>query len=278
MVPERRRRGAARHGHQPRRRAARDRAHELRRDRARAARRRPRASRVRQPVRRDRVARLVYRHHRHPPPALRARSGALWCVHVVDAGQRAGRARSPARPTARASSAAGRTHARPGRRWRPTAPLSGTTGAVLDPIFALRTRVRLEPGPVRVGGVHHARRRHAASARSSWPTATTIRTPRSARSTSPGPRAQVELRELGITPGDAARVPGARRPPVLRQPGAARAAGRSCARNRGSQPLLWAARRLGRLADRAGHDRLGGRAAHAAPAARRAPLLAPPRA
>ena len=25
-------------------------------------------------------------------------------------------------------------------------PLSGTTGAVLDPVFALRTRVRLEPG------------------------------------------------------------------------------------------------------------------------------------
>ena len=45
-------------------------------------------------------------------------------------------------------------------------------------------------------------------------------------------------------------------------------------RNRGSQPVLWAARRLGRLADRARDDRLGRRPADAAPAVRRPSLLA----
>ncbi len=69
---------------------------------------------------------------------------ALWCVHVVDTGaervgltscetDRArflGRGRSTRDPVALESDGA----------------LSGTTGAVLDPIFALRTRVRLAPG------------------------------------------------------------------------------------------------------------------------------------
>ncbi|HEV2178999.1 MAG TPA: glucoamylase family protein, partial [Gemmatimonadaceae bacterium] len=69
---------------------------------------------------------------------------ALWCVHVVDTGaervgltscetDRArflGRGRSTRDPVALETDGA----------------LSGTTGAVLDPIFALRTRVRLGPG------------------------------------------------------------------------------------------------------------------------------------
>ncbi len=68
----------------------------------------------------------------------------LWCVHIVDAGRdrlgtvscetdRArflGRGRSVRDPVAMESDGA----------------LSGTTGAVLDPIFALRTRVRVAPG------------------------------------------------------------------------------------------------------------------------------------
>ena len=68
----------------------------------------------------------------------------LWCVHVVDAGREQvgpvtcetdrarflGRGRSTRDPVALTDDG----------------PLSGTTGAVLDPIFALRTRVRLDPG------------------------------------------------------------------------------------------------------------------------------------
>ena len=44
--------------------------------------------------------------------------------------------------------------------------LSGTTGPVLDPIFSLRRRVRLDPGgpPVSVS-LHHGRRRYCASKR-----------------------------------------------------------------------------------------------------------------
>jgi cyclic beta-1,2-glucan synthetase len=68
----------------------------------------------------------------------------VWCVHVVDAGrERVGpvtcetdRARFVGR---------GRTTRDPIALETPD-ELSGTTGAVLDPIFALRTRVRLAPG------------------------------------------------------------------------------------------------------------------------------------
>ena len=57
----------------------------------------------------------------------------------------AGRARSSTRPTGPASSAAaGRRPTR--RRSTRGATLSGTTGPVLDPVFSLRRRVRLEPG------------------------------------------------------------------------------------------------------------------------------------
>ncbi|HUE95767.1 MAG TPA: glucoamylase family protein, partial [Longimicrobiaceae bacterium] len=68
----------------------------------------------------------------------------LWCVHVVDTG--ANRIGTVSCETDR-SRFIGR-----GRSVRNPAilavdgPLSGTTGAVLDPIFSLRTRVRLRPG------------------------------------------------------------------------------------------------------------------------------------
>ena len=163
----------------------------------------------------------------------------LWCVHVVDDGPGARRRRSPARPTARASSAAG---ARPATRRRSTAdgPLSGThrRGARSDlrAPHARAARARA----VGVGRVHHARRPHAASAPSSWPTATTIRTPRSARSTSRGPRAQVELRELASRP---ATPRCSRSWPAISSTPSPRSAPRrpSSGGNRGSQPLLWAA-------------------------------------
>ncbi|HET7622810.1 MAG TPA: glucoamylase family protein, partial [Gemmatimonadaceae bacterium] len=73
-----------------------------------------------------------------------AQEKKLWCVHVVDSSAEGvqpvscetdrarfvGRGRSTANPAA----------------LEEDGPLSGTTGAVLDPIFALRSRVRLEPG------------------------------------------------------------------------------------------------------------------------------------
>src|SRR6185295_13515628 len=74
-----------------------------------------------------------------------AKEKRLWCVHVVDSGgeervgpvsyetDRArflGRGRSTRAPYAMEHDGA----------------LSGSTGAVLDPVFALRVRVRLEPG------------------------------------------------------------------------------------------------------------------------------------
>ena len=168
-------------------RAARDRADELRRGRARAAGRRSRAPGVPESVRRDRVARLV---HGASLATRRPRSATeppLWCAHVVARGrERVGRGR-PARPTARGSSDAGARRATRAR-WTPAARSPGPSAPCSIPIFALRARVRLEPGGIRVGRVHDARRRHARAARSSWPTATTIRAPRSARSTSRGPR------------------------------------------------------------------------------------------
>jgi cyclic beta-1,2-glucan synthetase len=116
-------------------------------------------------------------------------------------------------------------------------PLSGTTGAVLDPIFALRTRVRLEPGqsasvayttlvaPTRDRAFELADRYHDPHAAQraldlAWTSS------------------QVELREAGLTPGDAAvfqELAG-----HLFYGGAAlRASPAELRRNRGSQPLLW---------------------------------------
>ena len=68
----------------------------------------------------------------------------VWCVHVVDSGrERVGEATCE---TSRAKFIGrGRTTRDP-IALEQDGPLSGTTGAVLDPIFALRTRVRLARG------------------------------------------------------------------------------------------------------------------------------------
>ena len=65
--------------------------------------------------------------------------------YETDRGRFLGRGRTPADPAA----------------LDPGAALSGTTGAVLDPIFSLRRRVRLEAGGVGARGLHHGRGRHA---------------------------------------------------------------------------------------------------------------------
>jgi cyclic beta-1,2-glucan synthetase len=144
--------------------------------------------------------------------------------------------RSAARRTAPASSAA--AHHRAPRSRSSDGPLSGTTGAVLDPIFALRTRVRLEPGQSASVAfttlvADHARAR--LRARRPLP-----RPARRAARARPG----LDLPAGGaararLTPADAAvfqELAGHLFYPRRR---AARAAGRA-ARNRGSQPLLWA--------------------------------------
>lgn len=118
-------------------------------------------------------------------------------------------------------------------------PLSGTTGAVLDPIFALRTRLRLEPG--QVASVAYTSL-VADSRERAFALADRYRDPHAAQ------RAldlawissQVELRELGLTPADAA---------VFQELGSAmlfghpvlRASQADLRRNRGSQSLLWSA-------------------------------------
>jgi cyclic beta-1,2-glucan synthetase len=162
---------------------------------------------------------------------------SLWCVHVVDNGgpERVGpvtcetdRARFVGR---------GRTTREP-IAIEHDAPLSGTTGAVLDPVFALRARVRLGPGQsasvafttlvatTREQAFELADRYHDSHAAQraldlAW-TAT-----------------QVELRELHITPADSAVYQDLAGHLFYSDP-ALRAAQAELLRNRGAQPLLWA--------------------------------------
>jgi len=159
----------------------------------------------------------------------------LWAVHVVSTGRERvgdvscetdrarflGRGRSVRDPVALESSG----------------PLSGTTGAVLDPIFALRARVRLGPGQSaavafttlvtdsrerafeladRYGDPHAAQRAMDLAWTSS----------------------QVELRELNISPSDAAVFQELAGYLFYGNP-ALRAPQSELRRNRGSQPQLW---------------------------------------
>ncbi len=68
----------------------------------------------------------------------------LWCVHVVDAGR--DRVGAVSCETDRARFLGRGRTVRDPVAMEADGALSGTTGAVLDPIFALRTRVRVAPG------------------------------------------------------------------------------------------------------------------------------------
>ncbi len=161
----------------------------------------------------------------------------LWCAHVVDAGEE--RLGPVTHETDRARFVGrGRTTRDPVALDTPGA-LSGTTGAVLDPIFALRTRLRLAPGQsasvafttfvatTRERAFELADRYHDSySAHRALDLAWTS--------------TQVELRELKITPAEAAvfqELAGYLfySNPSLRAPQA------ELLRSRGSQPVLWAA-------------------------------------
>jgi cyclic beta-1,2-glucan synthetase len=116
-------------------------------------------------------------------------------------------------------------------------PLSGTTGAVLDPVFALRTRVRLEPrqsASVAFTTLVAATREHA------FELADRYHHPRAAQRALDlaWTSAQVELRELGVSPGDAGVFQELAGHLFYSNP-ALRAPQEELCRNRGSQPLLW---------------------------------------
>ena len=68
----------------------------------------------------------------------------LWCVHVVDAGRE--RIGPVTCETDRARFIGRGRNTRSPQALDTEGELSGTTGAVLDPVFSLRTRVRLRPG------------------------------------------------------------------------------------------------------------------------------------
>ena len=123
------------------------------------------------------------------------------------------------RPTAPVSSAA--ATASTGRlRWLDGRPLSNTVGTVLDPVFALRRRVRVAPGAIvriafwtvvaetRAAVLDLVDKHRDATA---FERATTLA----------WTQAQVQLHHLGIDPGEAGPVPADRRPSAACWTGAA---------------------------------------------------------
>ncbi|HUF34348.1 MAG TPA: glucoamylase family protein [Gemmatimonadales bacterium] len=161
---------------------------------------------------------------------------ALWCVHVMDAGRN--RVGEVTCETDRASFLGrGRTTRDPASL-EADGPLSGTTGAVLDPIFALRTRVRLGPGQSASVAFTTL---VATSAERAFELADRYHDPHAAQRALDlaWTSSQVELRELGLTPADAVvfqELAGH----LFYGNGALRAPAAELRRNKGSQPLLWA--------------------------------------
>jgi cyclic beta-1,2-glucan synthetase len=160
----------------------------------------------------------------------------LWCVHVIAAGEEQvgtvtcetdrarfiGRGRTTRDPMALEADGA----------------LSGTTGAVLDPVFALRARVRLAPG--QSASVSFTTL-VATSRDQAFALADRYHDPRTVQRALDLAWAatQMELRGLAITPADVAvfqELAG-----YLLYPSAAfRAPQDELRQNQGSQPLLWA--------------------------------------
>ena len=117
-------------------------------------------------------------------------------------------------------------------------PLSGTTGPVLDPIFALRARVHLDPGQSASVAFTTL---IAPSRDRAFELADRYRDPHAAQRALDlaWTSSQVELREFNLTPGDAAvyqELAGF----LLYGSAALRAPQAELRRNKGSQPLLWA--------------------------------------
>jgi len=165
-----------------------------------------------------------------------AQERRLWCAHVVAAGSERvgaisyetdrarflGRGRTPHDPLALTVDGS----------------LAGTTGAVLDPILALRVRVALEPGQSATVAFTTL---VATSREQLFGLADRYNHPHAAQRALDlaWTSTQVELRELGITPTDAAVFQDLASPLFFGHP-ALRAPQDELRRNRGSQPMLWA--------------------------------------
>ncbi len=160
----------------------------------------------------------------------------LWCAHVVDTGEE--RVGQTTCETDRARFIGrGRTTRDP-IALEQDGPLSGSTGAVLDPIFALRVRVRLAPGrsaPVAFTTLV------ATTAERAFELADRYHHPNAAQRALDlaWTSAHVELRELGITPADAAVFQDLAGYLLYAIPGL-RPSSAELLRNTGSQELLWA--------------------------------------
>ena len=160
----------------------------------------------------------------------------LWCVHVVDTGvERVGLTSCE---TDRARFLGRGRSVRDPVALDVDGPLSGTTGAVLDPIFALRTRVRLAPGQSASVAFTTL---VATSRERAFELAGRYHDPHAAQRALDlaWTAAQVELNELDITPADAAgfqELAGSLfyACPEMRAPQS------ELRRNEGSQSRLWA--------------------------------------
>jgi cellobiose phosphorylase len=160
---------------------------------------------------------------------------SLWCVHVVDTGK--DRVGAVSCETDRARFLGRGLTTRSPLALTRDGPLSGTTGAVLDPIFSLRTRVKLAPGESTAVAFTTL---IATTRERAFELASRYHDPHAAK------RAldlswtsqQVELRELDLTPADAAvfqELAG-----YLLYPRAdLRAPQAELRRGQGSQHLLW---------------------------------------
>ena len=164
-----------------------------------------------------------------------ANERSLWCVHVVDGGKE--RIGTTTCETDRAQFIGRGRSTRDPVALDGDGPLSMTTGAVLDPIFALRTRVSIAPG--RSASVAFTTI-VAESRQRAFQLADRYHHPHAAQRALDlaWTATQVELRELGMTPTDAAvfqEMAGH----LFFPSSAFRAPEAELLSNRGSQPLLW---------------------------------------
>ncbi len=160
----------------------------------------------------------------------------LWCAHVVDAGgsERIGK---PSYESDRALFVGRGRSTRDPVALEAIGRLTGTTGAVLDPVFAIRVRVRLAPGKSASVAFTTI---VAESAERVFKLADRYHDPSTAQRALDLAWAstQVELRELGVSPSQAAvfqELAGH----LLYGNAALRVSEPELRRNRGGQPLLW---------------------------------------
>ena len=165
-----------------------------------------------------------------------AKERTLWCVHVADRGKH--HVGTATCETDRAKFVGrGRTTRDPVAAEQ-DGPLSGTTGAVLDPIVAIRAKLHLEPG--QSGSVAFTTL-IATSRAQAFELADRYHDPHAAQRALDlaWTSTQVELRELGISPADAAVFQELAGHLLYATP-PLRAPQEELLRNRGSQPVLWA--------------------------------------